>query len=55
MNNADYVEWVKTLTSEQLLDEVMVNAEYLTDGYYSSLGKALCERYEELKKTSQCR
>jgi hypothetical protein len=50
MDNSDYVEWTKTLTKEQLLDEVMENTEYLTDSYYFyPLGKALVSRYEELK------
>lgn len=50
MDNNEYKEWVSTLTKDQLLDEVMENPSYLTDSYYFyPLGKALINRYKELK------
>jgi hypothetical protein len=50
MTSDEYCNKVKNMSIEQLLDEVMENPEYLTDGYYMyPLGKALFDRYKELK------
>lgn len=49
MRDEEYIKRVRTLTMEELLDEVFENPNYLTDGYYNDLGNALYVRYLRLK------
>ena len=50
MNDDTWIKSVKTMTLEELFEEVMASPEFLTDGYYRRLGDALRTRYVQLTK-----
>lgn len=48
MTNDEYADRVSMMGPIELLDEVMANPEYLTDGYYRPRGDTLRARYQTL-------